>query len=46
MFKAGLVELLFSGEGGVKFGFFLEVIGLGFLFVDGDERGMELMVFL
>lgn len=45
MFKAWLVKLLLSGEGGVKFGFFPEVIGLGFLFVDGDERGVELMVF-
>jgi hypothetical protein len=40
-----MVKLLLSGEGGVKFGFFPEVIGLGFLFVDGDERGVELMVF-
>jgi hypothetical protein len=45
MFKAGLVELLLSGEGGVNFGFFPEVIGLGFLFGDGDERGVKLMVF-
>jgi hypothetical protein len=45
IFKAGLVEVLLSGEGGVKFGFFPEVIGLGFLFVDGDERGVKLMMF-